>query len=351
MSIFRPIHLVIALLAVGLLIVVVGVAWLFGYPEEGSGHASEGPEPKVVLSGYADVKRGIASLYPLRPGRVEEVLVGEGQHVEGGAALLHLNDEAARQRVELARANLKAAQAQREQAGKGLRQQQVLLAQQEEAIDAAEHRLDAARHVLEHTRHLQKDQLLPVEQFQAAQEQVRAQEAAVAAERERLRGLKLIDPSLGMIQAEANVEAALAQLALAQKDLEERTLQAPAKGKVLRINVREGDVLGDRPREPAVLFAPDEPQIIRVDVEQEFADQVQVGDRATIRDRMNPARVWEGKVVTISDVYLPNRTAQPPQSLFAPEPRTLECQVVLDPGQPALRIGQRVRVALARSRR
>ena len=54
---------------------------------------------------------------------------------------------------------------------------------------------------------------------------------------------------------------------------------------------------------------------------------------------------WRGKVVRLSDWYT-HRRSMLQEPLQFNDVRTLECIVQLDPGQSALRIGQRVRVTL-----
>ena len=64
-----------------------------------------------------------------------------------------------------------------------------------------------------------------------------------------------------------------------------------------------------------------------------------------LRDDSTGEGIWAGHVVRISDWYTQRRSVMP-EPLQYNDARTLECIIELDAGQPALRIGQRVRVTL-----
>ena len=112
---------------------------------------------------------------------------------------------------------------------------------------------------------------------------------------------------------------------------------------MLRILVGPGDVLGSQPGQPAVLFAADGPQVIRATVEQEFAGRVKEGEPALVRDDADPAAAWRGRVGRVAGWYSQRRTILHDPSQLS-DVRTLECLIVLEPGQPRLRLGQSVRI-------
>ena len=94
-----------------------------------------------------------------------------------------------------------------------------------------------------------------------------------------------------------------------------------------------------------VLFCPDGPRLVRAEVEQEYASQVQVGQSATVQDDSGAAGTWHGRVARLSDWYTRRRSTLD-EPLQLNDVRTLECLIALDPGQPPLRIGQRIRVTI-----
>jgi multidrug resistance efflux pump len=169
----------------------------------------------------------------------------------------------------------------------------------------------------------------------------------VQAEKGKLRELRLNDPTAGIRRAKADVDAKEAQLEEARRGEDECALRAPVGGTVLRILAGPGDVLGGRQQQPAVLFCPEGQRIVRAEVDQEFAGRVAVGQAVLVEDDVTAGPSWRGKVVRVSDWYTQRRSILPEPGQFN-DVRTLECIIQLDPGQPLLRIGQRVRATLAR---
>jgi putative ABC transport system ATP-binding protein len=354
----RRSRLFLALSGLGLLIVsVLGSYWMLerkpGFLEKrgfrlGWNSAKEasstGKSRLVVCTGYVDVEGGVLSLYPTLPGRVAEVLVRENETVQAGAVLLRLEDQAARYAVQETEAGVQAAEAQFAEAQKAPEQHESVVTQQKAALTAIEHDLVAARLLTARKEQLVKGGHLAREEADASREFVKKLQASEQAEREKLHALKLRDPVQDVARAEADVLAKKALLNKARHALRECSLKAPRDGIVLRILVHSGEVLGASPKQPAVLLCPSGPRIVRAEVEQEFASQVVVGQRADVEDdARNADFTWKGRVVRISDWYAPRRTALP-DGLPAQDARTLECLIQLDPNQPPLRIGQRVRV-------
>jgi multidrug resistance efflux pump len=134
----------------------------------------------------------------------------------------------------------------------------------------------------------------------------------------------------------------------AQRAVEECLVVAPASGTVLRILVSPGDIVGSQPRQPAIQFCPDGPRVIRAEIPQEFARRVTVGQAVSAQDdTTEEAATWTGRVARLSD-WFTQRRAVVQEPLEKNDVRTLECLITLDPGQPPLRIGQRMRVTIKR---
>jgi len=317
---------------------LVGAVWVMNsragdVAATGSRDGSSAADPtrgRVVCFGYGDVEPGITPLYPVQAGRVEQVKVVESQEVKAGDVLLSLDSRLADLLVRQARADLEAAQAQYDQATKLGPQQTSKEAQQQAAIDFAELALK------------RKEELRGV---QVNSQEIDMARAALRAEEKKLEELKLNDPALGLRRAEAELHAKEARLDQALLGRKECDLKAPADGTVLRLLASRGETLGSQPKQPAILFCPKGPRIIRAEVDQEFAARVAVGQDAYVQDDGSASLTWRGKVTRMSDWYTHRRSIiQEPLQLN--DIRTLECLITLDPGQPPIRIGQRVRVML-----
>jgi multidrug resistance efflux pump len=304
----------------------------------------EGPEP-VVCFGYVDVEPGLTRLSVARSGRVIEVPVVEGQSVVAGAGLLRLDSEPARQLVRQVQADLATARQQREEARRLPDHQRARLAGQRAAVVAARGRRDAAWHQHERLRRMLANELCTQEEVQTTAAEVRALEASVRAEMERLADLEVIDASLPAARAEALVEAKKAQLEQAEYALRECTLKAPEGGTVLRVLVAPGEVLAEKGAQPAFYFCPDRPRIVRADVTQEKAARLASGQSVLLEDDGDPSLHWRGTVRRVSDWYTRRRSIMH-DPLEAQDVRTVEC--IIEPESAArLRIGQKLRVTIA----
>lgn len=299
----------------------------------------------LVCYGTVDLERGVASLSAIQPGRVAEVLVAENQHVDPGAELVRLEDAEARGRLAEAEAAVGLARLQLEEAEKQPAIHRIRIEQQRAMRDAMHSRVEAARRTLEREDRLAKSSIITQADRSISQEKIREVEAMERAESRRLEELEAQDVDAAIDRARQEGTIAEARRDQARLAVDACRLRAPRPGTVLRILVAPGDVLGTRPDQPAILFAADGPQVIRATVEQEFAGRVKEGQPATIRDDADPAATWRGRVGRVAGWYGQRRTILHDPSQLT-DVRTLECRIVLDPGQPTLRLGQGVRIAL-----
>ncbi len=330
----------------------LGATWAFNNPA--GAVPPEGPETplrpgSVIATGFADAEHGVVPLYPLQPGRVAEVLARDGKNVKAGEMLFRLDDEAARKRVLQAEAVLRAAELQLNESKKLPAQHKEKLTQQREAITAAQSEAAATRATHARLKNLFAKQLSGVsaEEVTAAEKTVEAKEALVRLQESRLRELNLVDPDFETRKAEADVDGKRAKVEEARVGVKEYVVTAPSDGTVLRMLTNPGEALGATPRQPAVLFVPAGPRIVRAEVDQEWADRVAVGQVAFVQDETNTTTryLWRGRVARVADWYTQRRSSLGDPTQFQ-DVRTLEVIIELAPNQPPLRIGQRVRVTL-----
>jgi multidrug resistance efflux pump len=303
----------------------------------------------LVCYGYVDVEGGVTPLYPLQPGRVIKVIAKENQKFsEAGEPLLKLDDTLAKHRLEEARADLKAAEDQLEQAKDLPKQHELKVSQQKEAIKAAESDLSAAEEGIKRLESLAKIKQKSEEEVAAARQLLRKLRAALTAEKLKLQELELARPELQVRRAEQDVAAKNARVKQAEFAVNECVLTTPCAGVVLQVNVGVGTVLGPNPTQPAVVYCPERSTVIRAEVEQEFANRVAVGRSVEVQPENSDKQTWRGKLTRVADWYTQRRSSQPDTVRISNDVYTLECLVTLDPGQPKLRLGQRVRVMIGK---
>lgn len=297
----------------------------------------------VVCFGTVDLEHGVASLLPLQPGRVAEVLVRENQVVAEGTVLLRLEDGVPRSRLAEAEAALKLSRLQLEQARKLPQQQRDRVEQQKTVQEAMEARLAAARQVLTERQKSTQPAAIAAVELSASELEVRELEALERAEAQRMAELKTRDTDSEIQRAEYEVTVAEARRDQAKLAVEECRVKAPKAGTVVRILVGPGDVLAAERPQAALLFAPDGPLVIRATVEQEFAPRVKEGESVVVQDEADPSVSYNGRVERIATWYSQRRMVLHDPSQMS-DVRTLEYIIVLEPGQTRLRLGQAVRV-------
>ena len=327
----------------------VGAGWMLRSPagdaSDTSGAETNGPkrgtEPSVVCFGLVDSEDGLLSLLPTLSGRVVEVAVKEGQAIAVGAVLLKLDDRLARFQVQRAEAALNEAKGSLAKAKSAPAQHASMVAAQQHAIQAKESQLEGARNIRIRAEDLLKGNQAIKEEVYARQAAAKALESEVEAEKEKLRGLGLVDLQSDIVRAQAAVVEKEALWEEAKYGLKELTLLAPVAGTVTRLNVHIGDLASPQMPRPALQLSPKGPRIIRAEVEQEFARRVLEGQSVTVEDDSTSDGKWKGKVTRIADSYSSRRALQEPFQFS--DVRTLEIIITLEPDQAPLRLNQRVR--------
>jgi multidrug resistance efflux pump len=298
---------------------------------------------KVVAFGHVDVEARVRRMYFTVPGGlVSEVLVKEGDSVPAGAVLVKMDDTQARGKVDEARSAVAEAKA-RQEAGRSLPEQyKSKVEQAEAAIRAAEAQRDGAKAALEHKQLLELSKTIGADAVAIAKNELRAAEEALRIKQGDLTQLRKVDPMTEVRVLDAQVARAEAALAQANAALTQFTLVAPTAGTVLEITVAVGDTVGSASPAPAVQFCPNGPRIVRAGIDQAYASQVAVDQKVTIEDDTNAGGRWTGRVKWVADVFTPQRPVVLPDPNQFSDVRTMPCIIELDPGQPPLKINQRV---------
>ena len=153
------------------------------------------------------------------PGRLEDVRVREGDHVEPGQVVAVLDTDALEAQRRQAQAELRRARQEREHA----------LA----VVEQRESELDFARRDLARLQRLSgSDRFVSEEQLDQARTRLRTAEAALRA------------TQIQVVATEAAIEAAQASIERIEVDIADSTLRAPRVGRVLYRLAEPGEVLG-----------------------------------------------------------------------------------------------------------
>lgn len=311
-------------------------------------YSGVGRDNVVVAAGEIDVDGGTVPLAPLATGMIVEVPVQEGVDVKAGQPLVRLDARMAELQVEQAESALAEAGVRLEQAKQSAQTHKHKVEQLRQSVVAANARLQAAQRQVNKLETLRTNDTVPEETFLNAKDQIVELEAMVNVAREELGQAELIDPALLVRAAEVGERAAEAKLAAARELLSNHTLTAPCDGRILRMQVGVGQILAANDPRFSIWFCPDKPQVVRCEVDQEFADRIKDGMKVVVVNETFDGRQWRGHVRRCATWVAPRRSLWNKVFEVSDVP-TVECIVDLDRGQQDLRIGQRVRVSFESS--
>jgi HlyD family secretion protein len=200
---------------------------------------------------------------------VAEVKVAPGMDVAAGQTLFRLDSRSAAEELAVRRSEVATARSR-------LEELEVLLADAEEQLARVER--------------------LPVGIVISAERLARLRFQALAAAARKA-------------TADAEITSSYARLRLAQQHLEQRTIRAPAAGKIIRVNVREGEfAVAGQMSDALVVMMPAGPLQVRVEVDQRDARRVAPNSPAVALSRENPARRFELKFLHIEPLVVPKRS-------------------------------------------
>jgi multidrug resistance efflux pump len=302
----------------------------------------------VVCLGRVDGLNPVIALEPSVPGKVLKVHAPEGTPVKANAPLLELDAEAAKLRVTEAQAAVDGAAAEvqaAEQEAAAFEDRKRLAAAAVKAATARREAAEAVRKEKELQLHKNLANVTPTDVAVARAEAEQLGYLEVA-EQTRLRELQRTNPYLKLEAALARKKAAEVALQQARNAVRDCVLTAPSDGTVLRVLVSVGETVAPGTPQPAVVFRPDGPLVVRAELDQEFLGRVAKGMRATVRDNARAdSPTWTGTVERVG-----NWVARKRSVVLEPgevnDVRTIECVIRLDGPTDGLLIGQRVRVRI-----
>jgi len=249
------------------------------------------PGDALLLHGNVDIRQ--VELAFNASGRIEQVLVHEGDRVAQGQLLAVLDMRRLERAVQLAEAQVNA---QREVVARfraGSRPEEISKAKAD--VEAA--RVDAmnAAHTYERLKALAAQRFIAEQQADDARAAAQAASARLKSADEALRLVVLGPRKEDTAAAEATLSANEAALAIAQRDLAEASLHAPVAGVIENRVLEPGDMAS--PQKTVFTLALGEPLWVRAYVPGPDLGKIRVGSRATVRTDSYPGkryRAWVG---------------------------------------------------------
>lgn len=246
------------------------------------------------------VVEGVSEQVELRlelAGRIEEVLVKEGDFVEPGTLLVRLDDATYRQQIDLLEAELQLVQAELLRLKNGAHQHERLEAQA--ILAAREARLKHAQIELDRSTRLLGNKAIGEQEAAKWEAEVKALTAEVRAAQARSDFVEAPARQDEIQAFEAKIKAAEAKLALANTELSRTLLLARSAGQILEVNHEPGELIDlDNPL-PTIVMADTRRLRVRAFVEELDALQVRPNMTARITADGLPGQVFTGQVLQV----------------------------------------------------
>jgi len=230
-------------------------------------------------------------------GRLEEILVDEGDSVTAGQPLARLEETAQRAQVEAAEAAVRAARARWERLQSGSRPEEIRKTAAQ--LAAAEARARIARERAERARQLLESGIFSRDDAEAAQREAEALEAQVRAGREELSLAELGTRPEDLAAGKAELEKSDRELAAARAELAKTILTSPIDGTIVRRNLRAGQAVSSFQVEPVITVADLSRLRVRAEVDEIDIGKVHAGQRVRAEAEPFPGLYLEGRVARV----------------------------------------------------
>lgn len=268
---------------------------------EGSQAPARIAVPVAVAKGRIDIEGGVIQVAAPRDGVIAEVMVQEGARVRKGQLLAKQDARAA----ELA-----------------LREAEASMATTIERVHLIDTQLSAARRELARVERL----------AEAGAEMLRTRDEA----QDRVHQL-----TAELRVARAEVSVARARTNVARLEVEQREIRAPIDGIILRRSAHPGTGASTLNVTSLFAIAPQTARIVRVELEESFIGQVQLGQPVEIVSEVDPAQTSAGHVIRRGQIFGMKRGGVDDPNEKVDE-RVVEVVTSLE--SQSFLIGQRVRV-------
>jgi len=260
-------------------------------------------ESAVAGSGLLEANSENILIGAPMPGLVQEVAIKTGQKVQAGQLLFALDDRELKARLLVEKANLE---------------------QQKAALLVADSETQRAKKLLDRLANSGRG-TVAVKDIEE-----REQNWSVAASR--------------VLQAQAGVKAAEAQILLTERLLERMLVRSPIDGTILQNRIRAGQYISPNQGDMHMVLGNIEPLHLRVDIDEQNAHQIAAGMQAIASIKGRSDKQFKVRIVRIEPYVIPKKslTGAPDERV---DTRVLQVVFVLDekPGFPVY-VGQQVDV-------
>jgi HlyD family secretion protein len=278
-----------AIFVVILILLVAGVGWWYGHRIERGGVAKE-----IVLYGNVDIRQIQLAFHGT--GHIHNLAVQEGDYVKPGVLVAEIDPVRYEASVARAAAELAAQKQILARLVAGTRPEEITQAQAR--VKAAEAKWEDAKLVYERTKRLVGDKAVPKQKLDDAEAAFESAKDDLDAARQAL-ALSVKGPrEEDIAAARAQVKANEAALRLAEKELADTKLYAPAPGVIQDRILEQGDMAF--PETPVFTLALTNPIWVRAYIEEPDLGKIAPGMKAHVTTDSFPGKIYRAWIGFIS---------------------------------------------------
>jgi len=247
--------------------------------------------PHIAFArGKIDVDGGLVNIAAKKDGIIKELLVDEGDRVKKDQVLCKQDDIAERLSLDLYKAQVSEA---------------------ERKVERDSVKLEAAKREDERHKALASQNIISKKDFDERHDTLRNTESELAI-------------------GKASLESAKRNLAIAEYNIEQRIVRAPADGTILRCEVRPGyGTTSSSNVTRLFVFVPDLPFIVRAELEEKFVRQVKRGTKAEVIPDADETKSYSATVIRVGNYLGPKRMSFDDPNEKS-DVRTAECVLSID---------------------
>ncbi len=301
----------------------------------------------IVSTDDARVKGTIASISTKVPGRIETILVREGDSVQAGQLIAKVESTELEVQVAQAQANLAAARAKLAGIKAGNRPQQI--AQADASVAQAEANLKNAQSNAQRNEKLYEDGAISAQQKDTSQNALAVAQSqydgAVQAYDLSAEGARTEDIQV----AEAQVEQAAASLRNVQLQLDNTEIKAPIAGVIAMKSVEVGEIVAVG---QSLFNITDLNDVwVAANIEETYIGKVQVGQAAEVTVDAYPNKKFTGQVMEVGSASASQFSLLPGENTagnFTKVTQRLPIKIkVMDTGENILKPGMSAYIAIS----
>lgn len=271
-------------------------------------------------------------------GRLEDVLVEEGDRVTAGQVVAHIEHSEYAARVAQAAAELRVREAEARRVRNGARDQERREA--EASVVESEAVRTQADADLERLRQLAQEQVISRQELDRGEQVARVATARAEAARQRASLVAATAREEDQARADADVALARARLSEAEAMLAKTTIVSPITGIVLRRHRKGGESVSTQFDSPILTVADRSSVRVRIDVDERDVARLAVGQPAFVTADAWAERRFTGRVVRVGQI-LGRKNFRTDEPTERTDTKILETLIELQDGHE-LPIGLRV---------